>query len=252
MSLPPRPDSDQPPIVRQLVLAGTDALTRIPPTECVVVITPRAIVADQPTPLRVARLQGIEDWEDREATYQPWPGYVFAMIGRQVPAPHSGAAGWPYWPCYLPDGSLFVLQAWYLAAATVDGVFSAEISWTPEHGAQKAIREVAPIWHTPDWPRADLPKAGEAMALLHTLQRTPARANGRQEDTGDFRIGQDARFLAYVRPSIEELVTHGQRVNDTTVADNLGRDRKTIAKYRKLFHVNWTQLEDEVRREIGA
>jgi hypothetical protein len=218
---------------------GLWALQRIPARELAILTTPRPITAHQATILRVETPRVCWQWLDQD-TYTPWAGYVFTVIGNQADR------GWtperPGFAAWLASGQAVLLAAWYLAAAAVGGTFYAEITWTPEHGTQKAIRELQPIWHQPTWRDRDLAHAGAAMRLLHLVQRGEGRPP--EYDPSDPNdLVQLRRTFAH---AIDAILNRGERPSQRQLAAYLGWSRNTVKARAEL--VNLPEIEARVRK----
>jgi hypothetical protein len=200
MSLPPDPAADQPLVLLQLKARGAEYLPQIPADARVILATSAPIAVDTPTRLERRTIHGIEERLITGGEYAPWPGYLFVVVGQQrthEPSPDNPWFGWGAWST---EDTFEGVEAWYLAAAAVDGAFYAEIVAVPGRPVRKAIRELRPIWHTETWPAHELQRAGEAMRLLHVLQRPSPHAGGGAGSTVPIRatssVSMSARLSA--------------------------------------------------------
>src|SRR5262249_17583464 len=134
-------------------------------------VTPAApIQAHTSTVLELQESAELRRLEVPPAQYKRWPNYTFLIAGERVPYAHEGRETWPYWYAELGDGPPVIIRGWYWMAYRVGVPFKAELTWTPEQGIEKVIRELgAGEWSNPRWSDADLRTAGHAMRLLHYL-----------------------------------------------------------------------------------
>jgi hypothetical protein len=143
--------------------------------------TVEPIAADGGTRLRVLEPSG--EWEALPPSekYQRWPGYTFAVFGRRVAAPARDGDDWPCYRLEMGTGSEVIIEGWYWMAVRGGSPFRADITWTPDGGIVKTIREAVPAWHD-EWRNRDLVDAGEAMRLLHFMQGgRPGRKAGKRD-----------------------------------------------------------------------
>jgi hypothetical protein len=197
----------------QFVAEGAPLLASIPVSERIILTTPRPIARGTPTVVRCRTPWGRWELVVAPEAYAAWPGYVFAILGRIVPAPHNGLADWPYLLVSPRGGGpTLVVQLWYAAAARAGAPFYARLTWAPGYPVDRSVRELAPRWHLPHGWDADFMQAGDAMRLLHLLQRPPSHAGGAP------RMGDEEALDEAVRWAAEYLHRHP----DVTIYD-IGR-----------------------------
>jgi hypothetical protein len=168
-----------------------------------------------------------------------WHGYRFMLIGV---CDAEARAGRRYLFVTTPAGEIPVRLLY--GHLQYDGdPLAVEHEWPLDATPPPRVLGAQPRLSAEQWARF-----GRGYDLLAGL----GRALGRADDTGEFRTHERERFLAYIRPAVVELVTHEQAVNDTSLAGTLGKGRKWVRKYRNMFTLNFTQLADEIRREIGG
>jgi hypothetical protein len=108
-------------------------------------------------------------------------------------------------------------------------------------------------FHISGWdPRGHSDKALRAVATALRFLAHLRMNSTRPKDTGDYRAGEDAVFLADLMPHIQTLVDADTEVNYRTVSTAWGHDRGWVRKYCDLFHLNLGHLADEYRRRRGG
>jgi hypothetical protein len=220
MSLPERPDSDQP---------------------------PARIGYPYPDPRRAAELLGIDPphrWAElttggplqrpaqgttlylRKATEcvqlsvaagvlsAEYHGYSFDAFGRLVNSAPAAPA-WPCWRSGLVNGTEIYLQVWRWRLAHSGAPFSAELFWDPQSGIRKSIQ----VHHDPPrWEDRYFRDAGRAMRLLHALQ-----AGARRGRPGEPREMARQRILDAGRRACKRYDIDPEKLTRPMVAQELNR-----------------------------